>query len=113
MIRENVEEDREATMARYLAGLNREIANIVELQHYMELEDMIHMAMKVEMQLKHRGSSRFGVATPSGSSSPWQASGRKDEKSKFQTKSEPLKKKEDVPNVGEGKLDSLTSKVLR
>ena len=31
MIRVNVEEDREATMARFLASLNREIANIVEL----------------------------------------------------------------------------------
>ena len=39
-------------MARFLASLNREIANIVELQHYVELEDMVHMAMKVERQLK-------------------------------------------------------------
>ena len=31
MIRENVEEDREATMARFLNGLNNDIANIVEL----------------------------------------------------------------------------------
>ena len=31
MIRANVEEDREATMSRFLVGLNREIANVVEL----------------------------------------------------------------------------------
>ena len=31
MIRANVEEDRKATMTRFLASLNREIANIVEL----------------------------------------------------------------------------------
>ena len=36
MIRTNVEKDRKATMARFLAGLNREIANIVELQHYVD-----------------------------------------------------------------------------
>jgi ACT domain-containing protein len=48
MIRANVEDDREATMARFLNGLNRDIANVVELQHYMELEDMVHMAIKVE-----------------------------------------------------------------
>ena len=36
MIRANSEEDREATIARFLVGLNREIANIVELQHYVE-----------------------------------------------------------------------------
>ena len=81
MIRANVEQDRKATMAKFLAGLNREIANIVELQHYVELEDMIHMAMKVERQLKRRGSSRFGVATPLGSSSSWKASGRNEEES--------------------------------
>ncbi|RVW85784.1 Transposon Ty3-G Gag-Pol polyprotein [Vitis vinifera] len=38
MIRANVEEDREAIMARFLNGLNRDIANVVELQHYVELE---------------------------------------------------------------------------
>ena len=48
MIRANVEEDREATMARFWNGLNRNIANVVELQHYVKLEDMVHMAMKVE-----------------------------------------------------------------
>ena len=57
MIRANVDEDREATMARFLLGLNWEIANLVELQHYMELEDMVHMAIKIENQLKRRGSS--------------------------------------------------------
>ena len=48
MIKANVEEDREATMAQFLNGLNRKIANKVELQHYVEFEDMVHMAMKVE-----------------------------------------------------------------
>ena len=48
MIWANVEEDRKATMTRFLNGLNRNIANVVELQHYVELEDMVHMAIKVE-----------------------------------------------------------------
>uniref|UniRef100_A0A2N9GGT6 CCHC-type domain-containing protein n=1 Tax=Fagus sylvatica TaxID=28930 RepID=A0A2N9GGT6_FAGSY len=48
MIRANVKEDREATMARFLSGLNRDIANVIELQHYVEIEDMVHIAMKVE-----------------------------------------------------------------
>ena len=48
MIHANVEEDREATMARFLLGLNREIHDKVEMQHYVELEDMVHMAIKVE-----------------------------------------------------------------
>lgn len=44
----NVEEDREATMAWFLNSLNREIAIVVELQHYVELEDVLHVVMKVE-----------------------------------------------------------------
>ena len=51
MIRANVEKDREATMARFLNGLNHDIANIVELQHHVEIEDLLHMAIKVERQL--------------------------------------------------------------
>ncbi|XP_040952795.1 uncharacterized protein [Gossypium hirsutum] len=50
MMRANIVEDREATMARFLAGLNSEIANIVEMQHYVELDDMVHMAIKIEKQ---------------------------------------------------------------
>uniref|UniRef100_A0A2N9G1U5 CCHC-type domain-containing protein n=1 Tax=Fagus sylvatica TaxID=28930 RepID=A0A2N9G1U5_FAGSY len=56
LIRANVEEDREATMARFLDGLNRDIANVVELQHYVQLEDMVHMAIKVKRQLKRKGT---------------------------------------------------------
>ena len=58
MIRADVEEDREATMARFLTGLNRDIANIVELHHYVEVIDMVHMAIKVEKQLKRKGTFR-------------------------------------------------------
>ncbi|KAK0591963.1 hypothetical protein LWI29_010878 [Acer saccharum] len=57
MIRANVKENRKATMARFLNGLNRDIANVVELQHYVELNDMVHMAIKVEQQLKRKGST--------------------------------------------------------
>ena len=47
MVRGNIEEDREAKMARFLACLNRDIQNVVELQHYVELEDMVHMTTKI------------------------------------------------------------------
>ena len=59
LIRANVQEDREATMARFLNGLKKEIADVVELQHYVELEDMVHMAIKVEKQHKRKGVSKF------------------------------------------------------
>jgi len=70
MIRANVIEDREATMARFINGLNKDIVNVVELQHYVELEDMVHMAMKMERQIKRRGSTRFQTNSTS-SSSTW------------------------------------------
>ena len=56
MIQENVEEDREATMARFLNSLNHDIANIVELHHCVEMEDLLHMAIKVECQLQRKGT---------------------------------------------------------
>ena len=59
MIRANVEEDRESTMARFFNGMNRDIANVVELQHYVELEDMVHITIKVERQLKRKGTRSF------------------------------------------------------
>lgn len=55
IMRDNVEEDRETAMARFCSGLNKEIANIIGLHHYVELEGMVSMAMKVEKQLKEKG----------------------------------------------------------
>ena len=43
-------------MARFVNGLNHEIVDVLELQHYVELEDMVHMAIKVERQLKRKGN---------------------------------------------------------
>jgi hypothetical protein len=59
MIRANMVEDIKATMARFLNGLNSDITNVVELKLYMELDDMVHMEMKVERQIKRRGNTRF------------------------------------------------------
>jgi hypothetical protein len=71
MIRANVEEDWEATMARFLLGLNRKIHDKVEMQHYVELEDMVHMAIKVEQQLKRGSGTRAGH---NSSSTSWKSS---------------------------------------
>ncbi|XP_012487911.1 uncharacterized protein LOC105801125 [Gossypium raimondii] len=74
MIRADVQEDHEATMARFLAGLNRDIANIVELQHYIEIVDMVHMAIKVEKQLKRKSTTR---SYPTPSTTRWGQSSSK------------------------------------
>ncbi|KAL4379037.1 hypothetical protein GQ457_02G026240 [Hibiscus cannabinus] len=61
MMRANIEEDREATMARFLNGLNIEIANVVELQHYVELDEMVHVAIKpvpqTPLQIRERAET--------------------------------------------------------
>lgn len=38
------------TIARFLGGLNREIANMLELQSFALLEDVSKLAVKVERQ---------------------------------------------------------------
>ena len=107
--RANIEEDREATMARFLAGLNGEIQIVVELQHYVELEDMVHMDIKIENHVKRMGSSNTR-STPGLSSSTWKSDqGRKEEKppnAKHKTKL-----KQGGNNQGnQGKSDSFTAR---
>ena len=72
MTRANIEEDREATMARFLAGLNRQIQNVVELQHHVELEDMVHMDIKIGNQVKRRDNTNTH-SEPSPISSTWKS----------------------------------------
>ena len=48
MIRANIGEDCEGTMTRFLHGLNRNIAKLVELHQYIDMDDMLHMAIKIE-----------------------------------------------------------------
>ena len=45
IIRANVNEDEEVTMTRFLNGLNTDIANVVELQSYVELEECCDVAV--------------------------------------------------------------------
>ena len=49
-------------MTRFLNGINRDMTNIVvvELQHYLEIKDIIHMAIKVKKILKRKGCARLG-----------------------------------------------------
>ncbi|XP_052479569.1 uncharacterized protein LOC128034767 [Gossypium raimondii] len=97
MIRADVEEDREATIARFLAGLNRDITNVVELQHYVEVVDMVHVAIKGEKQLKRKSSSRTFPSTKN--SQRWnQGTGKKDFSN--YAKDQPLSTKANKP-IGE------------
>ncbi|GKV05420.1 hypothetical protein SLEP1_g17437 [Rubroshorea leprosula] len=106
MVKANVEKDKEATMARFLHGLNRDIGNVVELQHYVELEDMVHMAMKVERQLKRKGATTR-TGQNSSSSSSWKLNWtKKEENSTFKPKTATSKAKE-FGNNEKSKTDKM------
>ncbi|KAI5667832.1 hypothetical protein M9H77_17685 [Catharanthus roseus] len=80
ILRLNLEEDKDASMARFLSGLNREIANQLELYPHTTYEDMCHLANKIESQRKRSGMMRSSfpnqrqVATtkpPTSNFKPW------------------------------------------
>ena len=71
----------------------------------MKLGDMVHMAMKVEQQLKRKGIRSF--QNP-GSSTPWRSNGSKDEGAVFKYKTEPSKMRDKIPSVNKGKTESHT-----
>ncbi|PKI34489.1 hypothetical protein CRG98_045120 [Punica granatum] len=99
MIRANVEEDRETTMTRFLAGLNREIHNVVELQHYVELENMVHMAIKIENRFNRRGNTR---ASQSPSTSTWKPNQWKKDEKQSTSKSKTKQNQDATSHVSQG-----------
>ncbi|RDY12435.1 hypothetical protein CR513_02776, partial [Mucuna pruriens] len=81
MMKAQIKESQEATLARFFHGLNREIQDIVKLHHYSTLEDLVYQATKVESQLKRYGKERE-KERPRGDKNPKKGSevpqGRKD-----------------------------------
>ena len=73
---------------------------MVELQHYMELEDMVHMATKVERQQKKKSN----CSQPSPNSSSWKSSWRKEKKVTLKPKVDPPKGGKVASQVG-GKFE--------
>ena len=65
-------------MARFLGGLNIEIANMVELHHYVDLEDMLHITIKVEWQLNKKSISRFVTRVTSTWRGKWVPNEKRD-----------------------------------
>ena len=48
LMRSNIDEDSETTMARFMNGLNKNISHLVELHDYKDIEELLQMALKVE-----------------------------------------------------------------
>jgi len=47
-------ESEEKKVARFVSGLKREIQDVVELYEYSTLNKILHLALKVESQLKKK-----------------------------------------------------------
>jgi len=48
LVKANIEEKTKDTLAHFLSGLNVDIRNVVELQEYVELDDLLHKEVWVE-----------------------------------------------------------------
>ena len=57
MIKGELVEFDEHTIARYLGRLKYEISNVVALQFYCSLKDVMKLALKVEKQIKEKKSN--------------------------------------------------------
>ncbi|RDX95065.1 hypothetical protein CR513_22456, partial [Mucuna pruriens] len=101
MTRANVKEGHKVTMTRFIGGLKKEIADEVELQHYMEIEDLLHKVIQVERQLNSKSSSKF----TSSSSSSWR-SNWKNNKVATNPKEDVKAKYSNAPSKGVGNIAS-------
>ena len=67
MFHADIVENHEATMARFLSGLRPEIAELVELQTYVDCQELVNKASNIEERQKRRGNSRYNM-TPTTTS---------------------------------------------
>ena len=76
MIRANVTEDDEQTMARFLNGLNHPIKKIADFQPYSNLIELVHQATKAERQVQDDfkyakfSSKSYGFSNNQASTTP-------------------------------------------
>ena len=54
MLRCGLDENEEASMARFLGGLNREIQDILDYKDYNSITRLFHLACKAERELQGR-----------------------------------------------------------
>ena len=76
MIRANVTEDDEQTMARFLNGLNHPIKKIADFQPYSNLIELVHQSTKAERQVQDDfkyakfSSKSYGFSNNQASTTP-------------------------------------------
>jgi len=67
MMKCDIHEREEQTIARYLGGLNTDVAHPVQLQQYWSLDDVVRLAMRVEKHLPKKYSYRNFSSTKNSS----------------------------------------------
>jgi hypothetical protein len=71
MLRCNLEEREDASMARFFTGLNREIQDILEYKDYANITHLFHFACKAEREVQgHHASAKTKFST--GRTNSWQ-----------------------------------------
>jgi len=56
LIQVDMHEKEEAKMARFVSGLRRDIQNVEELHEYSSLQNLVHLAIKVESQISRKNA---------------------------------------------------------
>ncbi|RDY08680.1 hypothetical protein CR513_07080, partial [Mucuna pruriens] len=100
LMKAQIKESKEATMARFLHDHNREIKDVVELQHYKNLSELVHQDIKVEMQIRRISASRKTYVGSSG----WKGKEKKNdrarrEKSPKKESESPIGRREFTPTL--------------
>ncbi|KAK1694503.1 hypothetical protein QYE76_011200 [Lolium multiflorum] len=79
MMRANIQESEDQTIARFFNGLNYPIKRVVEFQQYSNMVELVHQASKAERQVnedikypksKQYFASKFATSTPTTSVKP-------------------------------------------
>ncbi|KAF8105833.1 hypothetical protein N665_0154s0003 [Sinapis alba] len=63
MIKADVDEPLEATMARFLSGLNRDIQDRMDIHEYATVEQMLHKAILIEQHVKRKSYSKPAITS--------------------------------------------------
>jgi hypothetical protein len=71
LLRTGITEDEESTMARFLIGLNKPIANKVDMTSYTNLMELVHFAKRAERQLAESYNKNRVSFSATNNNSPW------------------------------------------
>ena len=64
-------ESEEEKVARFVSGLRREVQDVVELYEYSTLDKILHLALKVESQLKKKQEAKRNTSYKEYYSRTW------------------------------------------